>query len=189
MAHQLPLSRSAIFRCYRRNARAAGADPVDAADIDKIYIEGKFEQLLSTIDLVKKHDGWSGEVVDGETNFVPLVVVPDTGVPAGIITNLDIVERGRKMFEHLQPHVYPAGLITVSHVQLLEGMADFAKKMPSGPKDDRNMMKLIAGWRRAVVAEGDSSLQIFSHRGGFPLSLSDHIQSNSRRFMKLLDGS
>lgn len=160
-----------------------------AADIDRTYIEGKFEQLLSTIGLVKKHGGWGGEAVDGDTNFVPLVVVPGTGVPAGIITNFDIIERGRKMFEHLQPHVYPAGLITVSDVQLLEGMADFAKKIPSGPKDDRNMMKLIAGWRRAVVAEGDSSLQIFLHRRGFPLPLSDHILSNSRRFMKLLDGS
>jgi hypothetical protein len=29
-----------------------------AADLDKIYIEGKFEQLLSTIDLAKKHGGW-----------------------------------------------------------------------------------------------------------------------------------
>lgn len=160
-----------------------------AADIDKIYIEGKFEQLLSTIGLVKKHGGWGGEVVDGDTNFVPLVVMPDTGVPAGIITNFDIIERGRKMFEHLQPHVYPAGLVTVSDVQLLEGMADFAKKIPSGPKDDRNMMKLIAGWRRAVIAEGDSSLQIFLHRRGFPLPLSDHILSNSRKVMVLLEGN
>jgi hypothetical protein len=160
-----------------------------AADIDKIYIEGKFEQLLSTIDLAKKHAGWDGEVVDGDTNFVPLVVMPDTGVPTGIITTFDIIERGRKMFEHLQPHVYPAGLITVSDVQLLEGMADFAKKLPQGPLDDRNMMKLLAGWRRAVIAEGDSSLQIFLHRRGFPLPLSDHILSNSRRVIKLLDGN
>lgn len=107
------------------------------------------------IDLVTKHGGWAGEVVDGDTNFVPLVVMPDTGIPAGIVTNFDIIERGRKMFEHLQPHVYPAGLITVSGVQLLEGFADFAKKIPSGPKHDRNMMKLVAGWRHAVISQGD----------------------------------
>lgn len=28
-----------------------------AADIDKIYVEGKPKQLLSTIDLAKKHGG------------------------------------------------------------------------------------------------------------------------------------
>jgi len=137
---------------------------------------------------VKKHGGWEGEIVDGDTNFVPLVVMPDTGLPTGIITNFDIIERGRKMFEHLQPHVYPAGLITVADVQLLEGMADFAKKLPQGPRDDRSMMKLLAGWRRAVVAEGDSSLQIFLHRRGFPLPLSDHILSNARKVTRLLDG-
>lgn len=160
-----------------------------AADIDKIYVEGKFKQLLSTTDLAKKHGGWGGEVVNEDTNFVPLVVIPDTGVPTGIITNFDITERGRKVFQHLQPHVYPAGLITVSDVQLLEGMADFALSMPQGPGTDRNMMKLLAGWRHAVVSQGDSSLQIFLHRRGFPLPLSRHILDISHKVMKLLDGS
>ncbi|OCB32796.1 hypothetical protein A9X02_24260 [Mycobacterium malmoense] len=160
-----------------------------AADVDKIYVEGKFEQLLSTIDLAKKHGGWDEEVVDGDTNFVPLVVIPDAGVPSGLITNFDIIERGRELFAHLQPHVYPAGLITVSDVQLLEGMADFARSVPEGRGDDRNMMKLLAGWRHAVISQGDSSLQIFLHRRGFPLPLSKHIVNNSRKAMKLLDGN
>jgi hypothetical protein len=67
-------------------------------------------------------------------------------------------------------------------------MADFAKKVPQGPLDDRNMMKLLAGWRHAVISQGDSSLQIFLHRRGFPLPISDHILSNSRKVMTLLDG-
>lgn len=158
-----------------------------AADIGKIYVEGKFKQLLSTIDLAKKHGGWDGEVVNNATNFVPLVVIPDTGVPTGIITNFDIVERGRKIFQHLQPHVYPPGLITVADVQLLEGIADFALNLPQWPGTDRNVMKLLAGWRHAVVSEGDSSLQIFLHRRGFPLPLSTHILANSTKVMKLLD--
>ena len=40
-----------------------------AADIDKIFVEGKFEQLLSTIDLAQKHGGWGGEVVDARHEF------------------------------------------------------------------------------------------------------------------------
>lgn len=159
-----------------------------AADIDKIYVEGKFKQLLSTIDLAQRHGGWDGEVVDGDTNFVPLVVMPDTGVPSGFITTFDINERGRQLFGHLQPHVYPPGLITVSDVQLLEGLADLALTVPQGPDDDRNLMKLLAGWRHAVISQGDSSLQIFLHRRGFPLPLSRHIRDNSRKVMRLLDG-
>jgi hypothetical protein len=88
--------------------------------------------------------------------------------------------------QSLSDNVSPA---TKSDVQLLEGMADFAKKLPQGPLDHRNMMKLLAGWRRAVIAEGDSSLQIFLHRRGFPLPLSDHILSNSRKVIKLLEGN
>lgn len=158
-----------------------------AAEIDKIYVEGKFRQLVSTIDLAKKHGGWDGNVVSDSTNFVPLVVIPDTGVPTGIITNFDIVERGRKIFQYLQPHVYPPGLITVADVQLLEGIADFAVSLPQMPGTDRNIMKLLAGWRHAVVSEGDSSLQIFLHRRGFPLPLSTHILANSSKVMELLD--
>nr|WP_234921090.1 hypothetical protein [Mycobacteroides chelonae] len=158
-----------------------------AADIDKIYIEGKFKQLLATIDLAKRHGGWGGEAVNGDTNFVPLVVMPDTGVPPGLITNFDIIERGRRLFEHLQPHVYPAGLITVADVQLLEGLADFALSVPLGPGQDRNLTKLLAGWRHAAVSQGDSSLQIFLHRRGFPLPLSKHILHNSRKAIELLE--
>lgn len=46
--------------------------------------------------------------------------------------------------EVVDDHVYPPGLITVSDVQLLEGMADFALSVPQGPGDDGNMMKLLA---------------------------------------------
>ncbi len=43
-------------------------------------------------------------------------------------------------------------MITVSDVQLLEGMADFAKKIPSGPKDDRNIP-----WHRVINSQGACS--------------------------------
>ena len=52
-----------------------------SADIEKIFTEGKFEQLLSTIGYVQKYGGWGDEKVDTKTMFAPLVVVPDVGVP------------------------------------------------------------------------------------------------------------
>lgn len=85
--------------------------------------------------------------------------------------------------------MYPAGLITVADVQLLEGLADFALSVPLGPGQDRNLMKLLAGWRHAAVSQGDSSLQIFLHRRGFPLPLSKHILDNSRKAIELLEES
>jgi hypothetical protein len=160
-----------------------------AADIDKIFVEGKFEQLLSTIELAQKHGRWGNDVVDADTDFAPLVVIPDTGVPNGILTQFDIIERGRKMFQHLQPHVYVPGVVPVSDIQLLEGMADLAQGVPTLPGQDRNMMKMLAGWRYAASGQGEASLQMFLHRRGFPLPLSKHILSNSRKMIALLDGS
>lgn len=55
-------------------------------------------------------------------------------------------------------------------------------------RKEREEKKLLAGWRHAVVSQGDSSLQVFLHRRGFPLPLSRHILDNSRKVMRLLDG-
>jgi hypothetical protein len=134
----------------------------------------------------KKHGGWPGETVDAKTNFAPLVVVPDAGVPNGLLTQFDIVIRGHKMFAHLQPHVYAPGIVPVSDIQLLEGMADLAPKIPQFPGKDPDMMKLIAGWRWAATKQGEASLQMFLVRRGFPLPPSDHILNNSRKVIELL---
>lgn len=161
-----------------------------AEDIDKIFVDGKFEQLLSTIGLVQKHGGWGEDVVDAETKFVPLVVVPDTGIPSGLITQFDIVERGRKMFEKLHPHVYAVGIVPVSDIQLLEGMADWAYKLAGLPgASDRNIMRMLLGWRQGASGQGEASLQMFLQRRGFPLPMSDHLINNGRRVKDLLDGS
>jgi hypothetical protein len=68
-------------------------------------------------------------------------------------------------------------------------MADLARSVPTLPGQDRNMMKMLAGWRYAASGQGEASLQIFLHRRGFPLPLSKHILSNSRKMIALLDGS
>jgi hypothetical protein len=51
------------------------------------------------------------------------------------------------------------------------------------------MMKMLAGWRYAASAQGEASLQMFLHRRGFPLPLSKHILSNSRKMVTLLEES
>ena len=139
-----------------------------SADIEKIFTEGKFEQLLSTIDLAKKHGGWASETVNANTDFVPLIVVPDVGVPHGLLTQFDIVMRGYKAFAHLQPHVYAPGIVPISDVQLLEGMADWHERCRGRRARIRDMMKLIAGWRWAATKHGEASLQMFLLRRGFP---------------------
>jgi len=156
-----------------------------SAEIEQIFTEGKFEQLLSTIDLVKKHDGWSNESVDPRTMFAPLVVVPDAGVPSALLTQFDIVNRGRKTFGHLQPRVYAPGIIQLSDVQLLEGLADWAHKLTRlGNRPD--LLELIVAWRRSATVLGEGSLQMFLARRGLPLPLSDHIIENGSMAVRRL---
>ncbi|GAB7146268.1 hypothetical protein [Mycobacterium riyadhense] len=160
-----------------------------SADVEKIFTDpndGKFGQLLSTIDLVKKHGGWGSERVDTKTMFAPLVVVPDAGVVNGLLTQFDINVRGYKVFKHLQPQVYAPGIVPISDIQLLEGFADVGQKYGNNP----DMMDMIAKWRTGASKYGLASLQLFLLSQGAPiLPISDHIFTNSGKVMELLDGS
>jgi len=107
-------------------------------------------------------------------------------VPSGLLTQFELVVRSHKLFEHLQPRCYAPGIIGVSDIQLLEGMADLAPKIPDFPGKDPDMMKLIAGWRWAATKNGEASLQLFLLRRGFPLPLSNHILTNAHKVIQIL---
>lgn len=160
-----------------------------SADVEKIFMDtdhGKYSQLLSTIDLVRKHGGWGGQKVDDKTMYAPLVIVPDAGVTNGLLAQFDINIRSVKAFKHLQPQVYAPGIVPLSDLQLLEGMADVGAKHGKNP----NMMDLIAKWRTAASKYGMASLQLYLLSYGAPiLPVSDHIVTNNRMVMNLLDGN
>jgi hypothetical protein len=160
-----------------------------SADIERIFMDtdhGKYSQLLSTIDLVQKHGGWEGRKVDNNTMYAPLVIVPDAGVTNGLLAQFDINIRSVKAFKHLQPQVYAPGIVPLSDLQLLEGMADIGAKGGNNP----NMMDLIAKWRTGASKYGMASLQLYLLSYGAPiLPVSDHIVKNSCMVMNLLDGN
>jgi hypothetical protein len=164
-----------------------------SADIEKIFTDGKFNQLLSTIDHVNEHGGFADEKVTAKMMFAPLVVVPDAGVPPGLLSQFDIVIRGYQAFKHLQPHVYAPGIVPISDIQLLEGIADRAQKIVGTvgviPGNAADMLHMISAWRTAASNQGEASLQLFLDRRGFPVPLSDHILANSRKLDELLMGS
>jgi hypothetical protein len=157
-----------------------------SAEIEEIFAQGKFEQLVSTIESVKKRGGWGDEKTATQTMFAPLVVVPDAGIPSALLTQFELVNRGRKAFGHLQPQVYAPGVMQLADVQLLEGLADMAQKLAKlGNKPD--MLQLIAAWRTAATATGEGSLQLYLERRGWPRPLSDHIIENgSKAVLRLL---
>jgi hypothetical protein len=93
--------------------------------------------------------------------------------------------QGHKAFKHLQPQVYAPGIVPLSDIQLLEGMADVGRKFGNNP----DIIDLIAKWRTGASKYGLASLQLFLLSQGSPaLPLSDHILTNSRKVIQLLDG-
>jgi len=105
-------------------------------------------------------------VVDGDTNFVPLVVIPDIGVRPGS-SPTSTSSNAAEDVDTCSRSCIALGLITVSDVQLLEGMADFAKSYRRASRD-RNMMKLLRRWASArSLAEGDRRCKFLARRG-FP---------------------
>lgn len=51
----------------------------------------------------------------------------------GLLTQFDIVKRGLQAFGHLQPQVYAPGIVPLSDIQLLEGMADYGARGGKNP--------------------------------------------------------
>jgi hypothetical protein len=110
--------------------------------------------------------------------FTPLVVVPDAGVVNGLLTQFDINLRGHEAFKHLQPQVYAPGIVPLSDIQLLEGMADVGRKSGTNP----DMMDLIAKWRTGASKCGLASLQLFLVTRQAPaLPISEHILKKQPR--------
>ncbi|MDW5610660.1 hypothetical protein [Mycolicibacterium sp. D5.8-2] len=122
-----------------------------SADIERTFTENKFEQLLSTITQLRQHGGWDHEVVDDDTDFIPLVVVPDVGLPSDPLIESDIIRRSLPLFQHLQPHIYPPAILQFAELQLLEGVAE---NFPV------NILEVIADWRREAATSG-IPLQMF----------------------------
>lgn len=54
--------------------------------------------------------------------------MPDAGVTNGLLAQFDINIRSVKAFKHLHPQVYAPGIVPLSDLQLLEGMADIGAK-------------------------------------------------------------
>ena len=50
------------------------------ADVEETFINKKFQQLKSTIELLAEN-GWDGCHFDDQTVYVPMVIVPNSGIP------------------------------------------------------------------------------------------------------------
>jgi hypothetical protein len=119
-----------------------------SADIEKNFTGKKFDQLVNTIDQLRTRGGWGDEGIDADTSFIPLVVVPDAGLPSDPLIEADLMNRSRPIFQHLQPRVLPPGVMQLSDLQLLEGLAGYYGSSRG------DIVKIVVGWRYSAAKIG-----------------------------------
>lgn len=94
-------------------------------------------------------NGWEGRTFDDQTVFVPLVVVPNAGIPAIVSADIDIKLR----LGQLGANVTSPGILVYHELQVFEGVSEH--RMPS------RFVDLIAQWRTVCTGPTPMRPQTF----------------------------
>ncbi|WP_354563229.1 MULTISPECIES: hypothetical protein [unclassified Rhodococcus (in: high G+C Gram-positive bacteria)] len=117
----------------------------------------KCDQIAKTIRQLRSRSDFGATE---RTVFVPIVVVPVNGVPNLGITEGDLIQRSRGIFEDLArtQKIYSPTVIRLQDLELLEGIAEW------NSSESRDVLELISHWRReamtrTITGRPPSSLQ------------------------------
>lgn len=108
------------------------------ADVEETFINKKFHQLKSTIELLAKN-GWEGCQFDDDTIYVPMVIVPNSGIPPAVMADVDIKLRAHEVLGQLGKTVTSPGILIYRDLQVFEGVCEH--------RTPRSFVELLARWR------------------------------------------
>lgn len=140
-------------------------------ELEQTFINKKFEQLKSTRQLLVEN-GWVGRTFGDKTVYVPIVVVPNAGIPASVFADIDIKLRTGQ----LAPNMLAAGVLTHHELEVLEGITQHR-----GP---HMFVDLLAKWRLQCTSPMPMRLQTFLDMSGFDRPASSYIGTATRLFLK-----
>jgi hypothetical protein len=146
------------------------------ADMDKIFTNKKFDQLAQTMRQLRQR-GWEGSSIGSETSYVPIVVVPDTGVPRTTFTEIDLRVRAQPIFQDFLGYVTAPTVLSMSDLLLLEGIAEWYTQL--------DFVQVIGSWRQ-VSAKVPMTLQQFLDSVGMQRPLPRHVLDSHKRFIKMI---
>jgi hypothetical protein len=126
-------------------------------DVEDTFVNKKFRQLKSTIEHLGKH-GWEGCTFDADTIYVPLVVVPNAGIPATVFADIDMKMRGHSVLGQLGKNVTSPGILIWHELQVFEGLCEH--RFP------RAFVDVLAQWRTQCTAGMPMRPQTFLDLGG-----------------------
>lgn len=127
------------------------------ADVEDTFISKKFNQLKSTIELLAQN-GWEGCTFNEQTIYVPIVVVPNAGIPATVFADIDIKMRSHQVLGQLGKKVTSPGILIYHELQVFEGLCEH--RFPKAFVD------VVARWRLQCTASMPIRPQTFLDLGG-----------------------
>lgn len=154
---------------------AQGMASVDdyAEDVDKSLIR-KCNQIAATIRQLRRRCDYG---VNSSTSFLPLIVVPEHGVPNLGTVEYDLQLRSRPIFAVTLAKVFAPTVITLSDLELLEGLAEHYQR--GGP----DICEVLIRWRREATIGGPmgpTRLQEFVERAGLQRPIPKRILESWR---------
>ena len=139
------------------------SDPEEyQTDLEETFIKKKFEQLKSTRQSLIDN-GWQGHTFGDRTLYVPLVVVPNTGIPASVFADIDVKLRTGQ----LAPNMLAAGVLTYHELEVFEGITQH--------RAPRRFVQLLSQWRLQCTSPMPMRLQTFLDINGFDRPASSYL--------------
>lgn len=108
------------------------------ADTEDTFVNKKFLQLKSTIELLSEK-GWQECTFDTDTVYVPLVVVPNAGIPPSVLSDVDFKLRSHSVLGQLGKKVTSPGVLIYRELQVFEGLCEH--RVP------KSFVEVLAKWR------------------------------------------
>jgi hypothetical protein len=107
-------------------------------DTEETFVNKKFLQLKSTIEQLAEK-GWQGCTFDDQTVYVPLVIVPNAGIPATVLSDIDFKLRSHSVLGQLGKIVTSPGILIYRELQVFEGLCEH--RVPKA------FVEMLAQWR------------------------------------------
>jgi hypothetical protein len=108
------------------------------ADIEETFVNKKLLQLKSTIELLVER-GWQGRTFDDQTVYVPLVIVPNAGIPATVLSDVDFKLRSHSVLGQLGKTVTSPAILVHYELQVFEGLCEH--------RAPQAFVEILAKWR------------------------------------------
>jgi hypothetical protein len=147
------------------------------ADTEETFVNKKFQQLKSTIELLAKN-GWGGCTFDDQTIYVPLVIVPNAGIPATVLSDVDFKLRSHSVLGQLGKIVTSPGILIYRELQVFEGLSEHRVR--------RSFVEVLARWRLECTKSMPIRPQTFLDLAGADRPMSTYPSTARSMLLKRL---